>query len=301
MHLDRTIGIKVADGTFFPVLEEGYQGDKSLVLTTVRDDQEEVHVDLYQGSSEAGIQGSRYIGSLIIENIQKGPKGGPDIELVLGVNNEGSLNVSATDRSTGEEQSLSVSLRAMEEEAEFQLPDFEMEAPSPEPEPQPEPLAAPRSTSVLTREELSAARTPSRGRSPVGVLVFGILGLVAIAVIAFFVIRAITGRPAATQSTPPAMTAQPAATEPAVTQPAATEPAATQPVSAEPAAAEPVATLPADAERGVRYRIKWGDTLWDLSSTYYRDPWLYPRIAKANDIPNPDLIFAGTTIFIPER
>jgi nucleoid-associated protein YgaU len=49
----------------------------------------------------------------------------------------------------------------------------------------------------------------------------------------------------------------------------------------------------------VTYRIKKGDTLWDISATYYRNPWLYPRLAKANSIPNPDLIFAGTRITIP--
>jgi lysM domain protein len=51
----------------------------------------------------------------------------------------------------------------------------------------------------------------------------------------------------------------------------------------------------------VRYLIKWGDTLWDLSDTYYRNPWLYPIIARENKIKNPDLIIAGTYINIPPR
>ncbi|HYW83374.1 MAG TPA: LysM peptidoglycan-binding domain-containing protein, partial [Spirochaetia bacterium] len=34
---------------------------------------------------------------------------------------------------------------------------------------------------------------------------------------------------------------------------------------------------------------------------YYRNPWLYPKLAKANSIRNPDLIFAGTRIKIPEN
>jgi nucleoid-associated protein YgaU len=51
---------------------------------------------------------------------------------------------------------------------------------------------------------------------------------------------------------------------------------------------------------GVTYRIRKGDTLWDISSTYYRNPWLYPRLARANSIKNPDLILAGAKIFIPE-
>ena len=69
--------------------------------------------------------------------------------------------------------------------------------------------------------------------------------------------------------------------------------------------AETVAPVrPAAASKStgdVAYRIKWGDTLWDLSDTYYRNPWLYPIIARENKIKNPDVIIAGTYIMIPPR
>ena len=51
----------------------------------------------------------------------------------------------------------------------------------------------------------------------------------------------------------------------------------------------------------VIYRIKWGDTLWDLAESYYKNPWLYHKIAKANNIKNPDHIISGTFIEIPEE
>jgi len=51
----------------------------------------------------------------------------------------------------------------------------------------------------------------------------------------------------------------------------------------------------------VRYKIKWGDTLWDLSETYYKTPWLYKKIADYNKIKNPNLIIAGTYIDIPPK
>lgn len=47
------------------------------------------------------------------------------------------------------------------------------------------------------------------------------------------------------------------------------------------------------------YRIKWGDTLWDIADAYYKNPWRYPRIARYNNIRNPDYIISGTTIRIP--
>jgi len=51
---------------------------------------------------------------------------------------------------------------------------------------------------------------------------------------------------------------------------------------------------------GIRYQIRWGDTLWDIADTYYRNPWLYPRIAKYNNITDPDFIVSGTYITIPK-
>jgi nucleoid-associated protein YgaU len=75
---------------------------------------------------------------------------------------------------------------------------------------------------------------------------------------------------------------------------------AAQPEAARPPTSPPVAEQTIAGSDGVWYRIKWGDTLWDLAATYYRNPWLYPRLAKANKIPNPDLIIAGRRLFIPK-
>jgi nucleoid-associated protein YgaU len=54
-------------------------------------------------------------------------------------------------------------------------------------------------------------------------------------------------------------------------------------------------------KEGFKYRIGWGDTLWDISEAFYRNPWLYPRIARFNKIRNPDLIISGTFIRIPPK
>ncbi|HPB67042.1 MAG TPA: LysM peptidoglycan-binding domain-containing protein, partial [Spirochaetales bacterium] len=62
----------------------------------------------------------------------------------------------------------------------------------------------------------------------------------------------------------------------------------------------PTPAAPAKKE-GTWHKIKWGDTLWDISIAYYRTPWLYMTIAKANKIKNPDLIISGTWIYIPPR
>ncbi|MBQ9630977.1 MAG: LysM peptidoglycan-binding domain-containing protein, partial [Treponema sp.] len=59
----------------------------------------------------------------------------------------------------------------------------------------------------------------------------------------------------------------------------------------------PVSTV--QSSNDIIYRIKWGDTLWDISNAYYRNPWKYTRIARYNNIKNPDYIVSGTTIRIP--
>ena len=62
-------------------------------------------------------------------------------------------------------------------------------------------------------------------------------------------------------------------------------------------------TAPMQMEKengGGWYRIRWGDTLWELSYSFYDTPWLYGEIADKNRISDPDRIFAEDKIFIPE-
>ncbi len=54
-------------------------------------------------------------------------------------------------------------------------------------------------------------------------------------------------------------------------------------------------------KQSVRYRLRWGDTLWDISETFYKNPWKYKKIARYNGIKNPNRIVAGTYITIPAK
>lgn len=61
----------------------------------------------------------------------------------------------------------------------------------------------------------------------------------------------------------------------------------------------PPAPKPVEKAKDIKYRIRWGDTLWDISDAYYKNPWQYKKIARYNKIKNPDLIISGTDILIP--
>jgi len=95
--------------------------------------------------------------------------------------------------------------------------------------------------------------------------------------------------------------ALPPATEPGGEAPAPAPPAVPAAVLPAPTAEEPATPAPAPAvEEHPAYIIKQGDTLWDISNTFFKDPFLWPFIWKANpSITNPDLIFAGNKLVIP--
>ena len=329
------IGIKLADGSFYPVLEEEFTGRKRLVVTTARDNQDSVQIDLFRGSGQRADQAS-YLGSLMIENIRPAPKKEPEIELQLGLEPDGTLEAVASDPVTGERQRLSVSLPSLtgaetpvaEEvdlEAETQARP-EVKSPAYE-----EPRLAGESYPIGATDRRKARREP-RKPNAWAVIGFVILGLAVIAGAAYLAWKLLDGErvprlfggaveqpEAAVQPEPAPAEAPEAAAEPA--QPAeapaqvkpAEAPAQAKPAeapaqpaevkAAEPAQPQPVAEeAPAAAGAdGVWYRIVWGDTLWDLAGTYYRNPWLYPRLAKANKIADPDLIIAGHRLFIPKK
>lgn len=337
-----TIGIKTADREYFPILREGDTHKKRLVLTTVRDDQTSVQIDMYRGADEAP-EDAEYVGSLMIENVQPAPAGEVEIEMFVQLGDDGNLKASAVDSRTGQRQSLAVELASLGQGETYDIPDFQLdedlegfdeeaeeEAEEPDEETEPfgtqgwdeelpeEPHRRPEFEPLRPHE----AEPERRGPRPVAIVGFVFLGLVVILLITALIlwlfrgddVPALFARRGGSDTVAEAAEPEPAAPstegeqeppEPEPEQepePTSTD-AANSPAQAEetqvsqPEAREPA---PTRVETGLWYRIRWGDTLWDLSSSFYRTPWLYGKIARANDIENPDLIYAGSSIFIPK-
>ena len=89
---------------------------------------------------------------------------------------------------------------------------------------------------------------------------------------------------------------EPAPVEP---EPAPVEPEPT-PVEPEPAPVEPE-PAPAPSAGETTYVVVAGDCLWNLAHKYYGTGSLYQKIADANGIKNPALIYVGQTLIIPAK
>ena len=62
---------------------------------------------------------------------------------------------------------------------------------------------------------------------------------------------------------------------------------------------EPVETIVYEPEHPETYIVQEGDTLWDISTVFLRDPWFWPEIWFKNpQVENPHLIYPGDTLAI---
>ena len=111
-----TIGIKLADGSFYPVMEEGQAQQKTLDLTTAHNNQTKVMVDLYRSAS-CSMDDAEYVDSLQIENLNARPTGEADITFKVALDDDNKLSANIVDTETGKQSNTQITLvsRTLEE------------------------------------------------------------------------------------------------------------------------------------------------------------------------------------------
>ncbi|MCR4939026.1 MAG: LysM peptidoglycan-binding domain-containing protein [Treponemataceae bacterium] len=121
------IGIKIADGSFYPILEEGKAGEKRLEITTARDEQTTIQVNLYR--SETGkMEDADYVDTLLIDNLVPHPKEEPSFGLLIKIDENNMLSAEIEDPETGERADISDSLVNMGAKSIFDEPDYSVTA-----------------------------------------------------------------------------------------------------------------------------------------------------------------------------
>ena len=124
-----SIGIELAGNKYFPIMDDGVRGMRTLAITTASDNQESMQIHLYRSKESRpsqSIYNAEYIGTLIIEGIAKKPAGAPAIKLKIALGGSGDLSAEARDAETGARQRLNVFLKELPRETRRALPDFSL-------------------------------------------------------------------------------------------------------------------------------------------------------------------------------
>ncbi|MGP1438073.1 MAG: LysM peptidoglycan-binding domain-containing protein [Treponema sp.] len=368
------IGIKLANHDFFPIIDEDEKLpiEKELELTTVRDNQESVQINLFKNDGEFD---PVYVGSLIIEDLSKMSSGDATILLKLKLDENKNLSAEAVDKDSGSKQSLSIPINDL---GHFSAIDFDLDGFDTSSNVDDIDLSnidttldgdfsfdlGEQDTNNIEENDAvsfdgddsfeASDSSYSFDDSPIEnnnieedyededglyeedkksgfplwlkiFLIILILGLLALAVALFFKNKLKAPKEESTielmqeqanidEGTNATIEEIEEVAEPMneLTTEAPQKEAEPFPVKEETPpkvedevkkeVKEGVKIIKDDAiKKAVRYRVRWGDTLWDISGNFYKNPWAYRRIARYNKIKNPHKIIAGTYITIPAR
>ncbi len=104
-----TLGIETMGGVRTPLIERNttIPTSKSEVFSTASDNQPQVEIHVLQGEREMASD-NKSLGRFILDGIAPAPRGIPQIEVTFNLDANGILNVTAKDKGTGKEQSITI-------------------------------------------------------------------------------------------------------------------------------------------------------------------------------------------------
>ncbi|HUD10757.1 MAG TPA: molecular chaperone DnaK [Candidatus Saccharimonadales bacterium] len=105
-----SLGIETMGGVMTKLIERNttIPTSKSEVFSTAADNQPQVEVHVAQGERDI-IDGNKSLGRFILDGIPPAPRGIPQIEVTFNIDANGILNVTAKDKGSGKEQSITIS------------------------------------------------------------------------------------------------------------------------------------------------------------------------------------------------
>jgi len=126
-----SLGIETLGGVMTKLIEKNttIPTHQSQVFSTAADNQSAVTVHVLQGEREVA-SANKSLGQFNLEGIAPAPKGQPQIEVTLDLDSDGILHVSAKDKKTGKEQSITIksSSGLSDDEVEKMIKDAETHA-----------------------------------------------------------------------------------------------------------------------------------------------------------------------------